>query len=64
MTGEHVDKSDDEWREALTPEQFDVLRKKATERAFTGDYWATKQAGSYCCAGCGPSRRACTPRPW
>jgi peptide-methionine (R)-S-oxide reductase len=42
-----------EWREKLTPEQFQVLRQKGTERAFTGKFWATKTPGTYHCAGCG-----------
>lgn len=45
--------SDDEWKKQLTPEQFQVLRQKGTERAFTGKYHDNHQSGSYSCAGCG-----------
>ncbi len=48
-----VEKSDQEWREQLTPEQYEVLRKHGTERAFTGRYWNAKEDGIYRCAGCG-----------
>jgi peptide-methionine (R)-S-oxide reductase len=50
---EKVVKSEEEWRRELTPEQFRVLRKEGTERAFTGAYWDTKEPGVYHCAGCG-----------
>ncbi len=48
-----IEKTDAEWREQLTPEQYRVLRQKGTERAFTGKYDGAKQSGTYTCAGCG-----------
>ena len=45
--------TDAEWREKLTPEQYQVLRQAGTERAFTGEYEQNKAAGMYKCAGCG-----------
>lgn len=48
-----VQKSDAEWREQLTPEQFQVARKKGTERAFTGQYWDNHADGTYRCVCCG-----------
>ncbi len=48
-----INKSDEEWRKTLTPEQYRILRQKGTERAFTGKYWNTKDEGLYRCAGCG-----------
>jgi peptide-methionine (R)-S-oxide reductase len=48
-----LQKSDAEWQKELTPEQYNVLRKHATERAFTGEYVNTKTPGTYLCAGCG-----------
>ena len=48
-----VEKSDQEWREQLTPEQYEILRRHGTERAFTGRYWDAKEDGIYRCAGCG-----------
>ncbi len=47
------EKTETEWRETLTPEQFRILRKRETERAFTGEYWDSKEPGTYLCAGCG-----------
>jgi peptide-methionine (R)-S-oxide reductase len=46
-------KDDAYWQDKLTPEQFKVCRKKGTERAFSGEYWATKTEGNYLCRCCG-----------
>ena len=48
-----VEKTEQEWRAELTPEQYRILREHATEPAFTGEYYATKEPGVYLCAGCG-----------
>jgi len=48
-----VEKSDEEWRACLTDEQYQVARKKGTERAFTGKYWNHHQIGMYKCVCCG-----------
>jgi peptide-methionine (R)-S-oxide reductase len=48
-----VPTTEQEWRERLTPEQYEVLRSKGTERAFTGRYWNLHEDGKYRCAGCG-----------
>lgn len=50
-----VSKTDEEWRQELTPAQYEVLRRKGTEPAFTGKYAFTKDGGMYRCAGCGAS---------
>jgi peptide-methionine (R)-S-oxide reductase len=50
---EDVQLTDEEWRERLTPEQYEILRRRGTEPAFTGRYWNVKDDGMYRCAGCG-----------
>lgn len=45
-------KTEAEWKAELTPEQYQVLREKGTERAFTGEYWNTFEEGKYVCAAC------------
>lgn len=46
-------RTEDEWREILTPEQFRVLRQHGTERPFRNEFWDNKAKGHYTCAGCG-----------
>jgi len=48
-----IQKSEDEWKKDLTPEQYQVCRMKGTERPFTGEYYNTKDPGIYKCAACG-----------
>jgi peptide-methionine (R)-S-oxide reductase len=48
-----VQKTDAEWRQELTPEEYHVLRQAGTERPFTGEYWDTHTAGVYQCRACG-----------
>jgi peptide-methionine (R)-S-oxide reductase len=48
-----IQKPDEEWRRMLTPEQFEVARKKGTEPAFTGKYWNLHDSGLYLCVCCG-----------
>ena len=48
-----INKTEQEWRSELTPEQYRVLREKGTERAFTGEYDHVFEPGTYHCAGCG-----------
>ena len=48
-----VVKSEEEWKQLLTPEQFEICRNKGTERPFSGEYFDCKDEGSYQCACCG-----------
>ncbi len=50
---EKITKPESEWKAQLTPEQYRVTRKKGTERAFTGEYWDSKEPGTYRCICCG-----------
>ena len=53
MANERIQRSDAEWQEQLSPEQYAVCRCSATEPPFTGRWWNHKQAGRYRCAACG-----------
>jgi peptide-methionine (R)-S-oxide reductase len=53
MSDEKIRKSDEEWQQQLTPEQFEITRKAGTERAFSGEYWDKKDPGTYRCVCCG-----------
>ncbi|WP_127354308.1 peptide-methionine (R)-S-oxide reductase MsrB [Actinacidiphila soli] len=53
MSSYEVEKSDQQWREELTPQEYAVLREAGTERAFTGEYTDTKTTGIYSCRACG-----------
>ncbi|WP_207761488.1 peptide-methionine (R)-S-oxide reductase MsrB [Leptospira perolatii] len=48
-----VQKTEEEWRKILSEEQYQILRDKGTERAFTGEYYHNKEKGTYLCAACG-----------
>ena len=50
---ERLEKSEQEWRAELSPEEYHVLREKGTEPAFSGAYWDTKEGGMYRCRACG-----------
>ena len=51
--GDKLVLGEDEWRRRLTPEQYEITRRKGTERAFTGEHWDRHDAGEYHCVGCG-----------
>jgi peptide-methionine (R)-S-oxide reductase len=53
MSERAVERSEQEWQDELSPEQYDVLRRAGTERAFAGKYWDCHDDGAYVCAGCG-----------
>ena len=50
--GNRIEKTEEEWRSLLTPEQYHILREDGTERAFSGEYDSNKEAGDYHCAAC------------
>ena len=50
---EKISKNDTEWQQQLSPDQFRICRKNGTEPAFSGNYWNTKETGTYQCVCCG-----------
>ena len=50
---EKITKTEEQWQEELSPEEYEVCRQKGTDRAFTGMYWDCKDKGVYKCRGCG-----------
>ncbi len=50
---DQLPENDEDWRQRLTPEQFEVTRRAGTERAFTGEYWNCHDDGTYVCVCCG-----------
>lgn len=53
IMADEVKRTEGEWKQELTPDEYRVLREKGTERAFTGEYWNHKEDGIYTCAACG-----------
>jgi len=53
MSDKPITKSDEQWRSHLTPQQYEITRRKGTEPAFTGEYWNEKTSGRYDCVCCG-----------
>jgi peptide-methionine (R)-S-oxide reductase len=53
MSTHNIPSTEQEWRDRLSPEQYEIMRKKGTERPFTGKYVDVKDDGVYRCAGCG-----------
>ena len=57
-----IERTDEEWREQLTPEQYAICRCSATERAFTGRFWNHKDVGTYVCVACRGPLFACADK--